>query len=106
MFKSKKSGAQFGSPRESLSPRLRAAAVNPGLLKVAAPSIPSKFLTPIIDTSRTDLESHRLMSNEFCQISKLVEDPSKVGPGSYETGGNILKPQKGMQWQNPVNQNS
>jgi hypothetical protein len=33
---------------------MRAAAANPGLLKISAPSIPSKFLTPIIDTSRTD----------------------------------------------------
>ena len=65
-FGGKKQGTLIGSPRDSVSPRLRAAAVNPGLLKIAAPSIPSKFLTPIIDTARTDLDSHKLINNEFC----------------------------------------
>ena len=42
-------GVLISAPRKSLSPRLRAAAVNPGLLKLGSPSIPSKYCTPIID---------------------------------------------------------
>lgn len=48
------SGPIISAPTNSQSPRMRAAAVNPSLLKINAPSIPSKFLTPIIDTSRSD----------------------------------------------------
>lgn len=79
---------------QSLSPRFRAAAVNPGLLKVSAPSIPSKFLTPIIDTSRTDTQSTILVQHEFCQISRLIADPSKVGPGTYNTSGDLTRSPK------------
>jgi hypothetical protein len=42
-------GAIISAPRKSLSPRVRAAAVNPGVLKLGSPSIPSKFCTPVID---------------------------------------------------------
>lgn len=60
------SGPIISAPSNSQSPRLRAAAVNPGLLKISAPSIPSKFLTPVIDTSRTDAQSTILVQHEFC----------------------------------------
>lgn len=94
------SGPIINAPTQSNSPRLRAASFNPGLLKVSAPSIPSKFLTPIIDTSRTDSQSTILVQHEFCQISRLVQDPSKVGPGTYNTQGDMAsKPKLVTNWQ-------
>jgi hypothetical protein len=39
----------------NLSPRLRAAISNPGLLKIGTASIPSKLLTPVIDS---DIDRH------------------------------------------------
>ena len=44
---------------------------------MSVPSIPSRFLTPIMDIDETP------DGNDF-KMSRLVDDPSKVGPGSYE----------------------
>lgn len=59
----------------------RAAAVltNPSLQKMSVPSIPSRFLTPVIDPSQDEFEA----SGDVCKMSRLVDDPGKVGPGSY-----------------------
>lgn len=38
---------------QSLSPRARAAQTNPALNRMSVPSIPSRFLTPVIDGSQT-----------------------------------------------------
>lgn len=38
----------------SISPRVRAAASNPALQKMSVPSIPSRFLTPVIDSSQIE----------------------------------------------------
>lgn len=81
------------------SPRLRAAAVNPGLLKIPIPSIPNKFLTPIIEPVNSD-QSTIQVQHEFCKISKLLDDPAKVGPGSYNISGDITQsPKMVMNWQ-------
>ena len=56
--------------------RAAAALTNPSLQKMSVPSIPSRFLTPIIDVT-SDAQ------DEICKMSRLVNDPSKVGPGSY-----------------------
>lgn len=52
------SGAIISAPVKSLSPRLRAATIIPGLLKLNSPSIPSKLLTPIIDQNVGNNKSH------------------------------------------------
>ena len=57
--------------------------------RITAPSIPSKFLTPFIDGTLSKEQSAVIMQNEFCQISKLIDDPSKLGPGTYNIAGNI-----------------
>lgn len=63
-----------------ISPGRAAAAVsNPSLQKMSVPSIPSRFLTPIIDANAAEVDA----SGEICKMSRLVDDPSKVGPGSY-----------------------
>jgi len=46
---------------------------------MSVPSIPSRFLTPIIDGSQDDGDG----SGDICKMSRLVDDPSKVGPGTY-----------------------
>lgn len=58
--------------------RAAAAATNPSLQKMSVPSIPSRFLTPIIDVGAAEKEGQ-----ELCKMSRLVDDPSKVGPGTY-----------------------
>lgn len=45
---------------------------------MSVPSIPSRFLTPIIDASTADND------DEICKMSRLVDDPRRVGPGSYQ----------------------
>lgn len=45
---------------------------------MSVPSIPSRYLTPIVDISGDDPEGH-----DVCKMSRLVNDPSKIGPGSY-----------------------
>ena len=94
------SGSVFAPPlNRNPSPRLRAAAVNPGLLKIPIPSIPNKFLTPIIEPVNSD-QSTIQVQHEFCKISKLLDDPAKVGPGSYNISGDITQsPKMVMNWQ-------
>ena len=60
--------------------RAAAAASNPSLQKMSVPSIPSRFLTPIIDGGGQDEYD---ASGDICKMSRPVDDPSKVGPGSY-----------------------
>jgi len=60
--------------------RAAAAISNPSLQKMSVPSIPSRFLTPIIDAVGQDDQDP---SGDICKMSRLVDDPSKVGPGSY-----------------------
>eukprot|EP00354_Favella_ehrenbergii_P003086 CAMPEP_0170455956 /NCGR_PEP_ID=MMETSP0123-20130129/3746_1 /TAXON_ID=182087 /ORGANISM="Favella ehrenbergii, Strain Fehren 1" /LENGTH=86 /DNA_ID=CAMNT_0010719263 /DNA_START=484 /DNA_END=744 /DNA_ORIENTATION=- len=59
----------------------RAAAVisNPSLQKMSVPSIPSRFLTPVIDGTT----QQEVTDAEICKMSRLVDDPSRVGPGTY-----------------------
>ena len=64
---------------QAVSPGRAAAAVkNPSLQKMSVPSIPSRFLTPVIDASTQDLKD-----DEICKMTRLVDDPSRVGPGTY-----------------------
>jgi hypothetical protein len=65
---------------KAVSPGRAAAVVsNPSLQKMSVPSIPSRFLTPIIDSQTIEGEDQ-----EICKMSRLVDDPSRVGPGSYQ----------------------
>ena len=66
---------------QAVSPGRAAAVVsNPSLQKMSVPSIPSRFLTPIIDSNvQQNGEEH-----EICKMSRLVDDPNRVGPGSYQ----------------------
>lgn len=59
--------------------RAAAAVSNPSLQKMSVPSIPSRFLTPIIDGTQEEGDG----SGDICKMSRLVDDPSKVGPGTY-----------------------
>ena len=64
-----------------ISPGRAAAAIsNPSLQKMSVPSIPSRFLTPIIDANQDDTQDGQ---GDICKMSRLVDDPAKVGPGSY-----------------------
>jgi hypothetical protein len=69
---------------------MRAAVFNPGLNKMSVPSIPSRFLTPIIDSSAVE-HGTTDSQGDLCKMSRLINDPSKVGPGTYEN----LPPAKG-----------
>jgi hypothetical protein len=84
-------GAIISAPQHNMSSRVRAALVNPGLLKINGPSIPSKLLTPILDTLAIDRESQFIIQNEFCLMGKLIDDPNRLGPGSYNISGNLAK---------------
>ena len=65
---------------QAVSPgRAAAAASNPSLQKMSVPSIPSRFLTPVIDAGSQDHDD----TQDICKMSRLVDDPSKVGPGTY-----------------------
>ena len=65
---------------QAVSPGRAAAVVsNPSLQKMSVPSIPSRFLTPVIDANAIVDEEDQ----EICKMSRLVDDPSKVGPGTY-----------------------
>ena len=46
---------------------------------MSVPSIPSRFLTPVIDAGTQDHDD----TQDICKMSRLVDDPSKVGPGTY-----------------------
>ena len=64
---------------QAVSPGRAAAAVsNPSLQKMSVPSIPSRFLTPVIDATAQQNDDQ-----EICKMSRLVDDPSRVGPGTY-----------------------
>jgi len=65
---------------QAVAPGRAAAAVsNPSLQKMSVPSIPSRFLTPIINANPGQTED-----NEVCKMSRLIDDPSRLGPGSYQ----------------------
>ena len=46
---------------------------------MSVPSIPSRFLTPVIDANAQPDGDDA----EICKMSRLVDDPSRVGPGTY-----------------------
>ena len=65
---------------QAISPGRAAAIIsNPSLQKMSVPSIPSRFMTPVIDANTADPED----SQDICKMSRLVDDPTKVGPGTY-----------------------
>lgn len=65
---------------QAVSPGRAAAAIsNPSLQKMSVPSIPSRFLTPVIDANAQPDGDDA----EICKMSRLVDDPSRVGPGTY-----------------------
>eukprot|EP00354_Favella_ehrenbergii_P001691 CAMPEP_0170463468 /NCGR_PEP_ID=MMETSP0123-20130129/8567_1 /TAXON_ID=182087 /ORGANISM="Favella ehrenbergii, Strain Fehren 1" /LENGTH=347 /DNA_ID=CAMNT_0010728905 /DNA_START=11 /DNA_END=1054 /DNA_ORIENTATION=+ len=85
-----------------VSPGRAAAAVNnPSLQKMSVPSIPSRFLTPIIDAAHVDTDS-----GDICKMSRLVDDPSKVGPGTYEVIPEVTQksPRGTINWQYSMSQ--
>ena len=79
--------------------RAAAAQSNPSLQKMSVPSIPSRFLTPIIDVQGANEGDD---GQEICKMSRLVDDPSKVGPGSYFLNDEINKryPKSTINWNN------
>ena len=73
------------SSASAVSPgKAAAAGSNPSLQKMSVPSIPSRFLTPVIDGS-TQKDS------EICKINRLVDDPGRLGPGTYELNEELTK---------------
>lgn len=89
---------------QAVSPgRAAAAASNPSLQKMSVPSIPSRFLTPIIDGTQTDNDG-----GDICKMSRLVDDPSKVGPGSYQVQDEYTKrsPSGSINWQHSLTKRS
>lgn len=53
---------------------------------MSVPSIPSRFLTPAMDMapkSNFDDKNDRIQSIDGFQMSRLIDDPSKVGPQTY-----------------------
>lgn len=64
--------------------------IQPGM-RVSIPSIPNKFLTPIIDYSSTKDQSAILIHTDNCNIAKLVDDRAKVGPGSYSFDQDVIR---------------
>ena len=91
--------SDFGSKKDKgfkmaapicISPRVRAAVSNPALQKMSVPSIPSRFLTPVIDSSQIESITG-ITSNEYCKMSRLIDDPTKVGPGAYEPQGHAIR---------------
>ena len=88
---------------QAISPG-RAAAVktNPSLQKMSVPSIPSRFLSPVIDASaQPDPDG-----SNICKMSRLVDDPSKVGPGSYEVSDDPIRksPKATISWMHSQSQ--
>jgi len=55
--------------------------------KVSIPSIPSRYLTPVINMHGDKDEN----GQDVCKISRLVNDPTRVGPGTYEINNQISK---------------
>jgi hypothetical protein len=81
--------------------------MNSGMIRISAPSIPSKHLTPFIDYQTAEqAASNVVLQHEFCQMSKLIDDGSKVGPGSYNITGNLTDKTKFVKnWQNGASEN-
>jgi hypothetical protein len=55
------------------------------LPKMSVPSIPSRFLTPTMDMAPKQQvdRNERIQSIDGYTMSRLVNDPAKVGPQSY-----------------------
>lgn len=68
---------------------------------MSVPSIPSRFLTPIIDAAQADPES-----GDICKMSRLVDDPTKVGPGAYDIMDDVVKKSNCgvINWSNSLSQ--
>lgn len=84
-----------------ISPGRAAAAIsNPSLQKMSVPSIPSRFLTPIID----GINESSTLNGDICKMSRLVDDPTKVGPGSYSIVEDQVRssPKATINWQNSL----
>lgn len=67
--------ARDGSPRNT----------SDNLPKMSVPSIPSRFLTPTMDMAPKQQvdRNERIQSIDGYTMSRLVDDPAKVGPQSY-----------------------
>ena len=77
---------------QAISPGRAAAIIsNPSLQKMSVPSIPSRFMTPVIDANTADADD----SQDICKMSRLVDDPSKVGPGTYVINEEQVKKSSG-----------
>ena len=65
-----------GSPRQS---------EHNNLPKMSVPSIPSRFLTPTMDMAPKQQvdRNERIQSIDGYTMSRLVDDPAKVGPQTY-----------------------
>ena len=53
---------------------------------MSVPSIPSRFLTPAMDMApkqSADDKNDRIQSIDGFQMSRLIDDPAKVGPQTY-----------------------
>lgn len=46
---------------------------------MSVPSIPSRFMTPVIDANTGEEDE----TADICKMSRLVDDPGKVGPATY-----------------------
>ena len=49
---------------------------------MSVPSIPSRFLKPVIGE---EASAHDGGDSDICKMSRLVNDPGRVGPGSYQS---------------------
>ena len=84
---------------QAISPGRAAAIIsNPSLQKMSVPSIPSRFMTPVIDANSVEVDD----TQDICKMSRLVDDPSKVGPGTYVINEEQIKKSPGstINWQN------
>lgn len=56
-------------------------------------------MTPVIDESIG--QTAATLENEICKISKLIDDPGRVGPGSYNPqvlDSNRSSPKASLRW--------
>lgn len=75
---------------------------NQDQIRISAPSIPSRYYAPFIDEKDSQDPSKIVLQHEFCTISKVVDDPAKVGPGSYEISGDLKNnPKNVISWRSP-----
>jgi hypothetical protein len=75
--------------------------LQPGM-RVSIPTIPNKFLTPIIDYSSTKEQSALLIHTDSCNIAKLIDDSgARVGPGSYSIEHDVTRKSRpsGLRWE-------